>query len=558
MAVNQLDIDESKNPWQALIQTSVLGSGRRESALKIDGPVGELLAGCESNRREIDTRENQILTALAAVSVARRAGQVGLDAKFLPPAPPPCPPGTGAYCSYRSLTLLNQILADQAKGGEGRRQSLLADWLSFCHEADRLVLPAHLPRLLEVLGSVGELHTQLLACGGPALTWLIDQNPSWQQSYKGVLEGKDLDGLEASEITSLITALELGEESERQSALIRLHKFAPEAALDCLKALWEKEPVEGKLAFVRIIRRDRKALDEDFLEEYALSDRRKEIRKAAAEYLATLPASRLAARMQERAASILKGAEGGAAISSLQLTLPDVFDKAMARDGIDENLSIDSRIGQKAGWLYQIVSSISPAFWLSHSGLTAEQFIALVLKDSEWSLPVVLGLLSACARFRASAGPMQEAIIARDEIHVSETLPGRAFLLSLPQDKFENLVLQKLPRWIPGDKTVAPRLDIWYYLELVDCQWSEEFSQTLAKFIIKELREKVPVFGHTFYSNATVFGLRMHVSAASLLASINLAYEEVDTWTRNGLERFIDNVKLREEIRQSFLEEPEE
>jgi hypothetical protein len=555
---------ETKNPWQALIQTSVLGSGRRDAALDIDGPIGELLAGCEANRREIDTRENQILTALAAVSIARRAGQTGLDAELLPPAPPICPPPSGEFSSFRSLTLLNQILADQAKGGEARRQSLLGDWLNFCNDAGRTIMPSHLPRIIETLGNTSDLHSRLFACGGPALTWLIAQNPNWQESYKSSLGTADVSELSESEVQDLILGLELGVESERHSALILLHKYAPEAALASLRSLWEKEPIEIKLGFVRIIGRDRKAIDEDFLEEFALNDRRNEIRKAAAEYLVTLPGSRLTVRMEARAAAFIAGAENlsekaygeaAGAIKSLVITLPEAFDKAMAKDGIDENLSIDSRVGQKAAWLYQVIASVNPSFWPRHTGLSPEQFVDMVLKDKDWSLPVVLGLLSACARFRDSA--MQDAIIARDEIHLSETLPGRAFLYSLPQEKFENLVLQKLPRWLPGNKQSAPRLDIWYYLELVDCQWSENFSQTLAKFIIKELREKVPVFGHTFYSNATVFGLRMHVGAASLLASINLAYEEVDTWTRNGLERFIDNVKLREEIRRSFLEEPD-
>ena len=62
----------------------------------------------------------------------------------------------------------------------------------------------------------------------------------------------------------------------------------------------------------------------------------------------------------------------------------------------------------------------------------------------------------------------------------------------------------------------------------------------------------MPVFGHTFYSNAANFGLHIHVGAGSQLDDLNLAQAEVDTWTRNGLERFIDTLKLRHEIYKSF------
>ncbi|MBS1998500.1 MAG: hypothetical protein JSS86_19380, partial [Cyanobacteria bacterium SZAS LIN-2] len=105
------------------------------------------------------------------------------------------------------------------------------------------------------------------------------------------------------------------------------------------------------------------------------------------------------------------------------------------------------------------------------------------------------------------------------------------------------------------DRRTAPRLDLWYYLEMVDFQWSESFSREILRFIIKEIRERVPIFGHTFHSNAAAFGLRIHPSAGANLEELNFAQQELDIYTRNGLERFVDNLKLRYEMQKSFEEE---
>ena len=285
--------------------------------------------------------------------------------------------------------------------------------------------------------------------------------------------------------------------------------------------------------------------DEPFLEECVLNDKRKEVRAQAAKLLAKIPQSRLVARVEERAAKYLtRGAN-----NKLQINLPAELDKEMVRDGIEENISIDSRMGQKAGWLYQTVSIIDPSFWLAKFNLDAGRFLKLILDSDEWSLPLTLAILKATAESRNHV--FQDAIIFCDEIHLTESSAGRSFLHSLPAEKLEQLISRRLPTWSQTDRRMAPRLDLWYYLELVDFQWSESFSFLIWQFIIKEIREKVPVFGHTFQSNAGNFGLRMHPAVGNYLHDLPLA-QEIDIYTRNALERFADNLKMRYEIQKSF------
>jgi hypothetical protein len=108
--------------------------------------------------------------------------------------------------------------------------------------------------------------------------------------------------------------------------------------------------------------------DEPFLEA-ALDDRSKQVRDAAAELLAELPASAFVARMSARAEPLLSfqpGASGGilkrAKPPKLDVTLPpEKFDKSWLRDGITEKP--EQRMGQRQWWLVQMLSFIPVTYW---------------------------------------------------------------------------------------------------------------------------------------------------------------------------------------------------
>jgi len=544
-----MTMTQAINPWQDLIQTCVLGSGRRQAQIRANGALGALISDLQNNDQlqqnsvgqssTKNSEEEKILIALAATSLALRAGQVTGRASDLPPPPAPCQAETKEQCGPYAIALLNQALADQAKGGDLRRIPLVQDWLTFCRSENKIIVSDYLPRLLDFAKEHEGLHQLLADCGGNHMLWLLHLNKEWQEAYKAIAGS-------APSQEALVEKVELGLDLERFKAFGTLREIAPLKALNCLVGLWEKESYEQKLGLLKLLKSGLSMDDEKFLEETALSDRRKEVRAAAAFLLALLPQSRLVTRMKERAECFVHFDKD----KKLKINFPDEFQPSMAKDGIEETITIDSRIGQKAGWLYQTVSLVNPDFWREHSGFSAGAFLQLVLASEEWSLPMLLGLLNATAQYHDQA--FQDSIIAHQEIHLTESQPGKLFLSSLPPEKLERLILSKLPIWAQTDRRSAPRLDLWYYLELVDFQWSEAFSIEILRFIIKEIKEKVPVFGHTFYSNAAKFGQHMHVGAGKYLDDLNLAQAEVDTWTRNGLERFVDTLKLRNEMYMSF------
>jgi len=522
-------------PWEELIQTCVLGTNRRQPNIEASGSLGQLLRQVQG----AGPTEEKLLMSLAATSVAIRAGQAALKASGLPPPPPVVGEEKEKICGTYALTLLNNILSEQTKSGDARKFKLLKDWLGCCREANKRVAPEFLPRLIEESRHSLELQKLLEECGGKHYSWLLSINKSWREYRKNV-------DLTSGVVAELVEQIEFGENQRRVEAFISLRHIDPARARQCLVALWEKESHDQRGVLTLSLRFGLTQDDEPFLEECALNDKRKEVRAQATKLLVRLPHSRLIARMQERAVKYLTKADDG----KLQVHLPPELEKEMVRDGIEETIAIDSRMGQKAGWLYQTVAVINPSFWLDRFNLDAGRFLKLVLKSDEWALPLVLGILNATAW---SGNPIfQDAVIACEEIHLTESDAGRTFLRSLPAEKLEFLISRRLPSWAQTDRRSAPRLDLWYYLELVDFQWSESFSLSIWQFIVKEIREKVPVFGHTFQTNATNFGLRMHPSTGQYLDDLNLGQQEIDIYTRNALERFADNLRLRHEIQKSF------
>jgi len=526
------------NPWEELIQTCVLGTNRRQPQISAPGSLGALLTQIQA------PSEEKLLMTLAATSVAIRVGQVPRRADTLPPAPPPVAESNQKICSTYALTLLNNVLTEQSKGsgaaGDSRKYSLLKHWLNCCRQAGQRIAPEYLSRLIEEARTI-EIHRLIEECGGNHYKWLLDLNKTWKRKRNNT-------DIAAGTAAELVEQIELGDNEIRGGAFISLRHIDAEKARNCLLNIWEKESHEQRAVLTLSLKYGLSFADELFLEEYALNDKRKEVRQQAAKLLAKIPQSRLVARMEERAARYLsRGAN-----NKLQINLPAELDKDMVRDGIEENINVDSRMGQKAGWLYQTVSAIDPAFWTTKFNLDAGRFLKLVLASDEWALPLTLAILNATAENQNHV--FQDAIITCDEIHLTESNAGRSFLHSLPAEKLEQLISRRLPTWSQTDRRSAPRLDLWYYLELVDFQWSESFSFLIWQFIIKEIREKVPVFGHTFQSNAGNFGLRMHPSVGNYLPDLPLGQQEMDIYTRNALERFADNLRLRFEIQKSFQE----
>ncbi|TQM10969.1 DUF5691 domain-containing protein [Pseudonocardia kunmingensis] len=275
--------------WDELVAAALLGTQRRRpDPAALPAPVRPLATG---------EPEAALLRAAAVLANYRRAGHAPARPQArLPVAPRDERPLVPPLARRR----LPRLPAD-----------LLPEWLTAVHEAGLRVPPEQLPALAEAARTRVALRAPLAAVAGPAGSWLGERNPAWSFLVSAPA-GADV--------------WEYGSARQRREWLDRTLEEDPAAARSALAATWAREPAGVRAEFLHVLGEHLTADDEPFLET-ALDDRAGPVRVAAADLLARLPGSRLAARMRERAARLVRP-DGDA----LRVTPPDPADAALRRD----------------------------------------------------------------------------------------------------------------------------------------------------------------------------------------------------------------------------------
>ena len=317
--------------WDELVADAVLGTARRPpTPPEPAGPVGATLA-------QIDWTdpEGALLTAAATVTLYREAGRrAERDAE---PLPAPAAAETRPRCGDAAATRLGDLLA-------GVHRTLLPDWLAAADSRGLRVPEEHLPALLDLARWQRDLRDAVLPVIGERGRWLAAANPDWAYA-SGATERPQRDWLTAPR-------------DARPLLLARLRRSDPAAARGLLEQSWPTETPADRARLVEALADGLSADDEPFLES-VLDDRRKEVRRAAADLLARLPESRLGTRMAGRLAPLIRVQETGR--RRFLVSLPAAVDDAMARDGVVAKPP--SGTGERTWWLNQIVAATPLAWW---------------------------------------------------------------------------------------------------------------------------------------------------------------------------------------------------
>jgi hypothetical protein len=274
--------------WDDLVSTALLGTQRRRpDPAGLPAPVRPLVAGGS---------EEVLLTAAAVLANYRRAGQVPVRPEArLPLAERDGRPLVPPAARRRLLRMPVE---------------LLGEWLQAVHEKGMRVPPEHLPALAEAARTRPGLRPPLAAVAGPAGSWLGERNPEWAFLVAVADE----------------RAWEYGGALQRREWLRRTLAADPGAARTALASAWTREPAGDRAEFLAVLGEHLDPSDEPFLES-ALDDRAGQVRETAAELLARLPGSRLAERMRECAARLVRP-DG----ERWAVTPPDPDDAALLRD----------------------------------------------------------------------------------------------------------------------------------------------------------------------------------------------------------------------------------
>ncbi|MBO8186749.1 DUF5691 domain-containing protein [Streptomyces spirodelae] len=349
--------------WGELVAAALLGAERRRP------PGGSVTA---------------LLDAAAAETVRRRAGARPAVPRQRPePAPEDGRKPLPAAAERRLATLL----ADRALGGAspsgaaaGRRGSgpdlgeLLPQWLAEANSQGYRAPAALLPALLDAARARTDLRAETLAFAGPRALWLARYNTDWKFALRDGVR-RQVPGERPEEAEQL---WQEGLFAERVALLTAQRQRDPQAALALLSSTWQTERAEDRLMFLDSLRLGLGPADEPFLER-ALTDRSRTVRATAAELLAALPGSALAARMAKRArACVGPDRMGGRGI--IVVEAPHECDADMQRDGVVPRPP--SGRGERAWWLVQLVESTPLRVWSEQfDGLPPARIVALPVAD---------------------------------------------------------------------------------------------------------------------------------------------------------------------------------
>lgn len=332
----------TSGPWPALVKAALLGTERTGRPVAGGGggtgAVGLLLDAVAADPGR--SPERALLASAGALATARRAGRV--PERPAVQAPPPAPPLDRPEVGEEAGATLAALVA-------GTWRQLLPEWLEACAARGRRVPSVQLPSLLDLAVAQRALRPLVLGALGDRGRWLAAQRPEWRWAV----------GAAAGEVPDdPARAWDEGTSAERRALLAAVRAVDPDLGRSLVESTWPTDKADERAAFVGLLVPELSMADEPFLEERARIDRARDVRQAAATALAHLPASRLAARMQQRARDHV---DSRRLPGELAVRLPEELPAAWMADGVER--AARRHVGERAWWLRQVVASTPLDTW---------------------------------------------------------------------------------------------------------------------------------------------------------------------------------------------------
>ncbi len=386
--------------WTEHVTAALLGTQRRQAP-----PIAEAPA-------EAGDPAGRLLDQAALLTVRRRAGWSPGTAEPIAPAPAETTPVVPPAAARR----LRRILT-------GERARVLPEWLEAAADGGYRVPPGDLPDLLHKGRTDRSLRPHIARVAGRRGVWLAMQNLDWAYLV-AVSEG---------EAAGDIGVWETGTRGQRVARLTWLRSTAPAEAVQTLSKTWAKESAPDRATFLETFESGLSTSDEEFLEA-ALDDRGQDVRRIAAYLLARLPGTAYAERMAVRGRACLSDGSG-AVRARIAVVPPADHDEAMLRDGIPFHAA--ERIGNRAGWLREILGRAPLATWTELFGASPEQIAGLPVTDAagddvRHDKDVHLGWARAAARQHDTAWARA---LLRSDVLLDETDALTGLLSVLPPDE---------------------------------------------------------------------------------------------------------------------------
>lgn len=512
------------SPWQAIISAALIGTERQPFQPPIvPGKLGDVLA-----HLPYPSPEAALLSAAATISLHQRVGWLP-DTHPASPALPACPSDDLPRCSPRATRCLQQVL-------EGGYAQLLPEWLELATISQQRLPEIYLPALLDKGRQQRELRAAILPVLGQRGRWLAAQNPDW--SYAVVLTTE--------------ADWETGTSAARLLALQDLRLQNPDRARDLLQSSWSQETASDRAKFLETLRIGLNPTDEPFLET-ALRDRSKEVRRVAADLLASQPGSRLCQQITEYTCRYLT-LERHPNVS-LQVQLPEQLDETLIQSGIEAKptIFVETRLGEKAWWLSQMISATPLNTWTDQWQLPPQEIIKLT-QAHEWQVLLLNGFALAAKRQRQNEWleailncyfPQPAAIkdIALVDLRIED------LFTALSPDRRDALLINFLQM---HSHKISDSLVIWL-LRNSSYAWSVDLARLMLESLEKHLNDVKTV------SNSD-WELRSALKEFARFIPVILTSEFLEMRTRLNVEyywmqvidEFLALLQFRQELIQAF------
>ncbi len=515
--------------WEDTVKTALVGSERQALSLNLPSgsPLGTLIS-------QLDTAppEAYLLKVAGVLTAYRRASwspssasQIHLD---------PCDLDDRPLCSERAQQLLGMIL-------EGTHREVLPEWLRLATQAGQRVSEDLLPTLLDHGRQSRGIRDQILPVLGKRGHWLASHNRAWEYAC----------GSETLDPNEWQT----GSSQQRLALLKQFSHQDPQQVRQWIQTTWKTDPADFRSTCLQILGETLSAEDEPWLTEILTTDRSKQVRAEAAELLSRLPGSALCQRMRERVDPLLSLTRSGKGDPRLEITLPSEFTPEMEQDGIQEKP--ESRSGQKAWWLLEMLARIPPQEWCERWELSIESLLQAI--DPKWIDLCLEAWGKAAYRFQDPdwVQPLLTMVWHLEEgaqkpVHQLDRQGSqrvRDLVSLLPGDQLQSFCVA----WLQSEPDSF--IDSWILqFVLYNCQtpWNSELTRQFTNACRQGFRSGQPRADYLFRSNLLHYGLYMHPDhRQQIRQDLERAFAK-NYYYLQAVEDLTSLLDFRQQIHQSF------
>jgi hypothetical protein len=503
--------------WLKIVKTAVIGLERRtlpefESSDRLCGLINQLAGG---------EPEGALLNAAAAASIYDRAGRLAV--KESRPLPEPCALSDLPRITSRAALRLRSIL-------NGQYPEVLEEWLLAATENGWRASEELLPALLDLGRSKRELCEAIKPVLGERGIWLARQNPDWDYTIE----------------TNDETTWETGSRAQRLEYLKKLRSQNAALARELLAATWPSESADIRLDLLGALSCGLSPDDESFLEA-VLDDKRKEVRRRAADLLASLPFSGLCRRMTTRLDLLLEYKNRALGRDVIEVVLPVECDKSMLRDGIEPKPP-QAQIGERSWWLQQMLAAVPPSYWSQRWSRSPADLVKAAGRG-EWRELLLMAWAAASARHRDVT--WLEALL--DEKLREPTAVGVPELFQALSPGMQGTYCLKVAR---RNTSLNPDQPLHWLLNCYRSQWSEELSRIMMQSLVKHCAQRgfqnAPQDVWAWNGLLTISGRYFNVSLADEATALISSAIADPAESLPSIERFLDLIQFRSEMIKAF------